>query len=1063
MHTSSRTLLNERYRLDDEIGRGGMGVVFQGWDTLLQRKVAIKILNQEALGGGGTDRLLEEARVIARLDHPNIVTLFDAGEVGSDAFIVMQLVEGKTLSTFESLDLMVIMSIGIQICSALSHAHGNGIVHRDLKPDNIFLAGYPQSGEAIQYLRVKIVDFGLAHSDLANMTIQGEIAGTVSYMAPEQALGQKTSPQTDLYGYGVILYQQATGQLPFTGDNPLNVISQHINSPVNPPSRINPEIPAELEALILQLMNKSPDERPSSAQEVENILQGLLHAKRNFDPEALFSLQGHTPEPNLPEQLTSFVGREQEIAEISDLIRQDSCRLLTLVGLGGIGKTRLAIEAAAQNTEGFKDGIFFISLASISGPDFILSAIAETMGIALQTHGSVDPESQLFDFLAKRNSLLILDNFEHLMDGSDMLVDLLKRSPAIKLMVTSRQRLNIQGEWTFKLEGLKFPRNGHQEKDINRSAVQLFIDRAKLADARFSLADDERKDVIRICQMVAGIPLGIELASAWISMLSPQEIADEIERNLDFLSSSMQDLPEKHHSMRAAFDYSWAMLSREQRDIFRRLCVFRGGFNRQAAAEVADAGLMDISKLVDKSFVRGEKSDRYEIHELLRQYGLEKQREDLAEFGEISALHSQYYFEYLNQRRSKLVGEKQLNARDEIQAEIENIRVAIQWGIAGGNAQGVQSAFQVLSYFYFIQGYYEAVESYKNFAGKIEDQYETEYDHEKPGSLMYFAARAHQVFYLSMLGSIEEADEIAKNILPGLRELDIRPEIVYCLISLGINASFRGEYEDALQDLEEALNIAERNQQSFWIVGSKIWLGWVYYEQGDHAAALQEWQEGEQISVEINNRLLLAFVQSKLALLGEETGDYKNAIKIQLQARENFQQFGDQVGVGYATSRLALSLIGIGEYREAKRFGHEALQSYREMNHSWGIPASLCRIGFAEIELGEYEAAWMHLSEALKLSRQGQIGTLVLYSLIGLAKLMEVEKQTEQGIKVLAFVVTNPNTPSLYREIARQSLEESERELPLDKFKAAKAAGEKAQLEEIVNSIPASLEELKTA
>lgn len=1057
MLTPTGTLLNERYRLDGEIGRGGMGVVFQGWDTLLQRKVAIKILNQETLGGGGTGRLLEEARVIARLDHPNIVILYDAGQEDGNPFLVMQLVEGSRLSDEDSLDLNKIIAIGIQICSALTHAHENGIVHRDLKPDNIFLAGYPHGGEGIQNQRVRIVDFGIAHSDLASMTIQGEIAGTVSYMAPEQALGQETSPQTDLYALGVILYELSTGKLPFTGENPLNVISQHINVQAEPPSRINSVIPDILDKIILRLMNKAPGDRPASALEVGETLSGLLRAEGYFDPGSIAAHARGVIEHNLPEQLTSFVGRRQEIEEISDLIAQDSCRLLTLAGPGGIGKTRLAIEAAAQNIDNYKDGVFFVSLASISGPDFILPSIAEALEITLQTHGSTDPESQLFDYLANRSTLLLMDNYEHLMNGSGMLVELLKRAPGVKLMVTSRQRLNVEGEWTYNLGGMAVPGDGYQEGEIDGSAVELFFERARLANAHFSIQWDDQH-VIRICRLVAGIPLGIELAAAWVSMLSPQEIAGEIEKNLDFLASTRQGMPDRHRSMRAAFDYSWEMLSGDQRQIFKRLSVFRGGFSRQAAAEVAECGLVDLSVLVDKSFIRRVKDDRYEIHELLREYGEEKLHEKVEDHREIGNRHSQYYLDFINLRESKITGEMQIEARDAIQPEIENIRAAIRWGAADGDEQTVHTALQVLSDFYFMWGYYAGVESFKNFAKFFQDQCHSGVDAEKPGSLMLMTALTYQAYFLSMLGAVEEADEIARKVLPDLRELNILQELRVCLMSLGINASFRGDYKKAEQDFKTGLEIAKNSQHLFGIVGAKIWLGWAYYEQGANEEALKEWLDGQDTAIKIKNRLILAFVQSKLALLGEETGDYENAIKIQLQARENFEHFGDQVGVGYATSRLALSLMGIGEYREAKRFGQQALQCFRNMNHRWGIPASLCRIGFAEIELSEYEAAWAHLNEALDLAKKGQIGTLVLYSLIGLSQLLAENNQVEQGVKNLSFVISNPITPSLYREMAGQRIGELEKKLPPDKFYAAKAAGEKAQIEEIIESLPPNLE-----
>jgi predicted ATPase len=796
---------------------------------------------------------------------------------------------------------------------------------------------------------------------------------------------------------------------------------------------------------------------------VEQVLRAYLRPESDIDSAGLPSRSKHIIRHNLPVQLTSFIGREQEIAEIKQLIGQDSCRLLTLVGPGGIGKTRLAIEVASHTLEIYSDGVFFISLAPISTPDFILPAIAEALDFSLHTHGSVDPQSQLLDYLEKRNALLVLDNYEHLVDGTGMLIDLLKRAPAVKIMITSRQRLNLQGEWIFNVQGLTYPENGSPDGDIESSALELFIERARSADSRFSIRDEERQHVIHICQMVAGIPLGIELASAWVSMLSPQEIAIEIEKNLDFLTSSMQDLPEKHRSMRAAFDYSWELLSEEQRHVFRKLSVFRGGFSRQAAATVAGAGLMDLSVLVDVSFVRRDEGHRYEIHELLRQYGEQKLRQDPEEYGEICRRHSQYYLEFLDQREETIVGEGQLEARYEIQAEIENIRSAIQWGIIGGNEQGIRSALEILYDFYFMQGYYEGVESYKNIAKIIEDHYQPDFDPSKPGSLMYLTALANQAFFLSMLGAIETSDELARNILPGLRELDTQLELLVCLMSLGINCAWQGEYENGEQYLKEAIQIGEKIQDFVGIIGCKIWLGWVYYERGDHESALQEWHEGQSISLEINNRLMLAFVQSKLALLGEETGDYENAIKIQLEARENFKHFGDQVGIGYATSRLALSLMGIGEYREAKRFGQESYQSFKEMNHRWGIPASLCRIGFAEIALGENQDAWEHLTEALNLSQKGHISTLALYSLIGIGMLLARGKKVEQGVEILSFVIANPITPSLYREIAEEDLAELEGKLPTEKLSIAKERGENSELDEVVNSLPDALVETQVA
>jgi serine/threonine protein kinase/tetratricopeptide (TPR) repeat protein len=1055
--TLNGSLLNERYRLEDEIGRGGMGIVYRGWDMLLQRDVAIKLLSRESFGSGGAERLINEARVIARLDHPNIVTLYDAGKVEGDPFIVMQFVKGETLSGYYPGSIDDSISIAMQICSALSHAHLNGVIHRDLKPENVFLLPSEEMEEVGDAHKIKIVDFGIAHSDLASLTIQGEISGTVSYMAPEQALGQGTSPQTDLYALGVMLYELVTGDLPYVGDNPLSVISQHLNAPVEAPSRQNSGIPADLDDLIVCLMSKSPSDRPASAQEVEQVLRTQLRSENDIDRVEKFTRSRHIVRHNLPVQLTSFIGRGQEIAEIKQLIDKEECRLITLVGPGGVGKSRLALEVASRNLSDYSGGTYFVPLASVSSPDFILPAIAEALDFSIDTHSSVfDAQTQLFDYLEGQTVMLVLDNYEHLIDGTTFLTDMLQRAPKIKMLITSRERLNLQGEWIFNLHGLEYPENGSTNGGGESSAVELFLTRAKNADAKFTLAEDERQHVVHVCQLVEGIPLGIELAAVWISMLSPQEIAVEIEKNIDFLATSMQNVPEKHRSIRAAFDYSWQLLSKEQRLLFSKLSIFRGGFLRQAAEIVAKATTPDLSTMVDKSLLQRNEQGRYQMHELLRQYAEEKLN-TYPEGREIRKVHAEYYLGLLNDRSKDLIGERQIEASAEILDETANFNSALDWEIIHGEAENILTALVTLKDYYFLQGYFEGTEAFKHLAQIVENHYHCGYDPSKPGSAMYLSALAFQCYFLSFLGAADESNGIIQKILPGIMELNLQQEHLICIESLGINSSMQGDNEGSERYLKEAKLIGEEKKDYVTLAGSQIWLGWVYYEEGNYELCRQEWLEAQSISSKLNNRLLLAFVQSKLALLEDEIGDYESAVKIQLKARENFKHFDDQAGIGYATSRLSFSLANMGEYNEAKRFGEEGYQSFEEINHRWGVPASLCRIGFAETGLDEDQDAWQHFTEALRLSKQGQILSLVLYSLIGLGILINRQGDYELGATILNFVIAQPATHSLYKDIARKGLAEIEDQISQGELEAAKQQGETSELEAILDLVPESL------
>ncbi|HEX8683230.1 MAG TPA: BTAD domain-containing putative transcriptional regulator, partial [Ardenticatenaceae bacterium] len=381
----------------------------------------------------------------------------------------------------------------------------------------------------------------------------------------------------------------------------------------------------------------------------------------------------------LPVQSTLFVGRKEELAELAALLASPECRLLTLVGPGGTGKTRLALQVAAQQAETLANGASLVSLASLASADLLVPSIASAVG--LTSFGAADPKTQLLNHLRDRQMLLLLDNFEHLMDGADLLTEILQEAPGVKLLVTSRERLNLLGEWLFEVQGLPVPQNGHDATEEESSALMLFVQSARRVRSGFALTAAERPHVVRICQLVEGMPLGIELAAAWARVLPAAEIAQEIERNIDFLAASTRDTPSRHRSMRAIFDHSWSLLSDEESLALARLSLFRGGFRREAAQTVADAPLPMLAALGDKSLLRRVSSGRYDMHELVRQYALEK----LNASGDLDAIRDRYlayYSNFVAEAAPQLQGAQQVGWLEQLEQELDNLRAAFEWSFA---------------------------------------------------------------------------------------------------------------------------------------------------------------------------------------------------------------------------------------------------------------------------------------------------------------------------------------------------------------------------------------------
>src|SRR6266545_4062733 len=342
------------------------------------------------------------------------------------------------------------------------------------------------------------------------------------------------------------------------------------------------------------------------------------------------NLAAHTP-------LTPLIGREGELAQLAERLEDRNCRLLTLIGPGGIGKTRLALQIASGLRGSFRDGVYFVPLAALNAADMLVPAIASALGFAL--HGLADPKAQLLAYLRTKDMLLVLDNFEQVLDGADVLSDLIQAAPGVVVLATSREPLHLRVEWLMDLDGLPVPQDVEASSVERSSAVQLFVQTARRMQADFALSPATSPSVVRICQLVAGTPLAIELAAAWVRSQSCVEIARALEQSLEQLATTMRDVPARHRSMRAVFEHSWRLLSDAEQGVLRRLAVFRGGMEADAAEQVAGATSSLLAALVDKSLLRRNGAGRYDLHELVRQYAGE-QLEAAGEAGEIRNQHT---------------------------------------------------------------------------------------------------------------------------------------------------------------------------------------------------------------------------------------------------------------------------------------------------------------------------------------------------------------------------------------------------------------------------------------
>jgi predicted ATPase len=970
--------------LQSPLGRGGMADVYRGTDTLSGETVAIKILKPEIIAHDPelVARFVREGEALRGLDHPNIVKMIAAVEEEGRHILVMEHVAGGSLEALIQeqgpLPLGRALEITLDLADALTRAHRLGVVHRDLKPGNVLLAedGTP-----------RLTDFGMAHLEARSRLTQSDVVmGTLHYLSPEACDLKKVDTRADIWALGVMLYEMLTGERPFRGDIPTAIIAAILTQPVPDLSQLCPDLPVALVDLVYRMLEKDRQGRIPSARLVGAELEAILLAMGEeewvvaapsaprtsalaTDRFATPTPEAHAPRHNLPVQATPFVGREAELAELARLTGDPEVRLLTILGAGGMGKTRLALQAAEAQLGNF-EGICFVPLAPLRSAE----AIVPTMvgALALPVYEGIEPRQQLLAYLRRKRVLLVMDNYEHLLEGVGLMSEILGTAPAVKILATSRARLNVGGEHRFHLEGMDFPDWETPEDALEYSAVKLFMASARRARPGFELEAGDLKYVARICRLVEGMPLGIRLAAAWVEMLSPEEIAAEISQNLDFLESDLRDVPERQRSLRAVFDYSWDLLTEREREVLQGASVFRGGFTREAAQSVTGASLRELMSLVNKSLLHRNPAGRYELHDLTGSYTAEKFQASPAACTAVRDRHSAFYAAALGGWGEELKGPRQHRAIEEMELESENVRAAWDWAAERGLVEQLDQSLEGLCLFYWLRARYPEGEGACRTA--VDELAKGQLAGVTSEDSLWVLARtlAWQGHFHRLLGRFELADQLAQESLemlegPELADRDTRAGRAFTLMQMGYShwLGSRGpmRVEEARQSYEQSLALYRALDDRWWVAIILNSLGMVAHNVGAYDEAERAYQEGLALQQALGNQAGTSNSLSALGVLAWVRGRLEEAVRRLQESVAIVREIDDRPGTALGglnfmgLARLGEALMRSGELAEGHSLIEESVRVYNDLGDLFNSTFASLFLCEAKAHLGRYEEA----------------------------------------------------------------------------------------------------------
>jgi predicted ATPase/DNA-binding SARP family transcriptional activator len=684
------------------------------------------------------------------------------------------------------------------------------------------------------------------------------------------------------------------------------------------------------------------------------------------------------PPSNLPSQATPFIGRTHEQRQIIDQLAQPECRLLTLLGPGGIGKTRLGVQIGEHLIDDYANGVFFVPLATWAAPEAILPAIASAVGLAIRLDETTsapltDLQTQLADYLRDKRLLLILDNFEHLMAGATLLPSLLHAAPRLKLLVTSRQRLNLYEEWVFEVPGMRYPAQPAAPGAADYSAVRLFLECAGRARVGFHPADDDLAAIAHICRLLEGSPLGIELAASWTRLLSPGEILAQINTSLDFLETALRDLPQRHRSLRAVFEHSWSLLNPAEQRVFQNLSVFSRGFSLAAAQAVGNASLPLLTALIDQSLLRRDAAGRYDLHELLKQYAAEKLAGDPSEHQALVTAHYRYYFGLLVSLNEQLKGPEPHLGLRAIAAETGNLQVAWANAIRARDWRALRQVVIPLYFFHQLSGSHrEAVSAFTALVDALHALPQDDLVGLSSLDALAMGARAFFSYALERTAGADHTRSLAlvqQAIARAAQLSEPLDRALACLIvDFGRGALPLDQQTDLLHASLEAFEAAGEQWAAglAWIIHGEMAL---YEERQIHKAAAS-FQRSLEIFTRLDSRWFATYAQHGLLPVYFGLGDYHETEALARQCTTVYDEMGQQWMAVNSRIYLGQALVAQGKYQPAIEYYKSSLGFLYESGDRWNIGVHDQCLGYACLLNGDLADAEQYYEESLEIYSQ---------------------------------------------------------------------------------------------